>query len=123
MVLLTMTPSLVVGLEKCKREVEGEHTERERHTSPATGEGEPALDEPAVGKPISHGQIVDLWKKLKLAGEEEYTLENLLRGARVYVPPPPPRKEPVSNQPSCLPPWRRDKLTIVELLSPTTTKP
>lgn len=58
-------------------------------------DGEPNLDTPAVGDPISHGQIIDLWKSLRSDGHRDYTLENLLRGARVYVPPPPPKAEPV----------------------------
>jgi len=96
MVLLTMTPSIVEGLAKCKtsRHV----SEIPEDAKAAEHNDEPALDEPAVGKPISHGQVVDLWKKLQAANEKEYTLENLLRGSKVYVPPPPPKPEPVSHQ-------------------------
>jgi hypothetical protein len=85
MVLLTMTPSIVEGLAKSKSS--GENTDQD---------DEPTVDNPAVGQPISHGQVVDLWRKLREAGEKEYTLENLLRGASVYVAPRPPKPEPVS---------------------------
>lgn len=57
---------------------------------------EPSLDAPAAGKPISHGQVVDLWKDLKGHGPKKFSLENLLKGSSVYVPPPPPKPEPVS---------------------------
>ncbi|KAK2928945.1 ATPase, vacuolar ER assembly factor, Vma12 [Fusarium oxysporum f. sp. vasinfectum] len=56
---------------------------------------EPTLDDPKLGNPISHGQIVDLWKQLKAQGNSNFTLEQLLRGASVYIPPPPPKPEPV----------------------------
>jgi hypothetical protein len=93
MVLLTMTPSIVEGLSKWKPST-GD-TELPGDATPAEQHGEPTLDEPAVGKPISHGQVVDLWKKLQQADEKGYTLESLLCGARVYVPLPPPKPEPV----------------------------
>lgn len=50
----------------------------------------------AMGKPIHHGQVVELWKGLKAKCETKYTLEDLLRGSKVYVPPPAPKPEPVS---------------------------
>ncbi len=94
MVLLTITPSIVDGL--ARRKSSGGNTDRPDEPKPADQNDEPTLDNPAVGQPISHGQIIDLWRKLNEAGEKEYTLENLLRGAKVYVPPPPPKPEPVS---------------------------
>ncbi|KAK8035774.1 hypothetical protein PG991_001847 [Apiospora marii] len=51
---------------------------------------EPSLDDAAAGKPISHGQIIDLWKQLRSLDHSKYSLEDLLRGATVYIPPPPP---------------------------------
>lgn len=86
MVLLTMTPSIVeavnqlfgVGFDDI-----------------ATSNDEPSLKDPSVGKPISHGQIVDIWKRLKDDSSNATGLEQLLRGATVYVPPPPPKPEPV----------------------------
>lgn len=98
MVLLTMTPSIVEGLRKLQQpQAPTEELETEEEvTSPAKDSKEPSLEDPEVGKPISHGQIVDLWKKLKETEDSAYSLEQLLRGAHVYVPPPPPKPEPVS---------------------------
>lgn len=61
-----------------------------------TTEAKPSLDCPAVGNPISHGQIVDLWKDLNQPGATGHSLENLLKGTSLYFPPPPTRPEPVS---------------------------
>lgn len=57
---------------------------------------EPSLESPKVGNPISHGQIVDLWKALQGPDAKRYSLENLLKGSGVHVTPPPPKPEPVS---------------------------
>jgi hypothetical protein len=61
-------------------------------TTAQTSPQDDSLKDAVIGNPISHGQIVDLWKDM---GDGEYSLEKLLRGARVYVPPPPPKVEPV----------------------------
>lgn len=85
MVLLTMTASVVEGLGYAPAEVPGDKVNEA-----------PSLEEPAVGKPIAHGQIVDLWKRLKTIDEApSLSLEKLLIGAKVYVPPPPPKREQV----------------------------
>ncbi|KAG6052148.1 hypothetical protein E4U39_003771 [Claviceps sp. Clav50 group G5] len=55
---------------------------------------EPSLKDPAVGKPISHGQVLDLWKSLNDDHQTRPSLELLLRGSQVYSPPPPPKSEP-----------------------------
>lgn len=94
MVLLTMTPSVVEGLARSKSSREESHGPDKEQ--PADCTDEPSLDSPAAGQPISHGQIVDLCRKLREAGDNEYTLETLLRGAKIYVAPPPPKPEPVS---------------------------
>lgn len=98
MVLLTMTPFIVGAISKCK-EV-GIETQQQPQ---ASSEAEPSLQHPAIGKPISHGQIIQLWKLLKDHDAQSYTLENLLWGARVYVPPAPVKPEPVRPFLSCLP--------------------
>src|SRR4051812_13096141 len=49
---------------------------------------EPSLSAPKLGDPISHGQVIDLWKEMKARSPSPKTLELLLRGSRVYVPPP-----------------------------------
>lgn len=89
MVLLTITPAIVEAIQ---------HREKNVPVERPVEEGEPTLENPAVGKPITHGQIIELWKDLKEQGDEhtKYSLELLLRGSKVYLPPPPPKPEPVS---------------------------
>lgn len=79
-----MTPSIVEALQTLDTTISD--------TTPQ----EPPLSNPAVGKPISHGQIIDLRNHLAPSDKDRFTLEKLLRGASVYVPPPPPKAEPVS---------------------------
>lgn len=88
MVLLTMTTTVVEALT-ARPMLEN----ADREAADATALKEPSLAEPAVGKPISHGQIVELWK----SKASDHSLEQLLRGSQVYVPPPTPKKEPVGN--------------------------
>jgi len=57
---------------------------------------EPSLSDPKVGNPISHGQVIDLSKKMRTEVLQPSRLEELLRGSRVYIPPPKPKPEPVS---------------------------
>ena len=70
---------------------------------------DPPLKEPAVGKPISHGQVIAISKSLReyfhshsesLSADHvttiKYHLDDLLRGSRFYVEPPKPKVEPVS---------------------------
>lgn len=59
---------------------------------------EPSLLNPKLGNPISHEQIIDLSRQLKAQGLSPRSLDILLRGARVYFPPLPPKPEPVSLQ-------------------------
>jgi hypothetical protein len=56
---------------------------------------EPSLSDPKLGNPISHGQIIDLSKALKCLEAKPNALDTLLRGSKVYVPPPKPKPEPV----------------------------
>ena len=56
---------------------------------------EPSLLHPAIGMPISHGQIIDLSTTLRSQGHTSYTLEKLLLGSKVFIPPPPPEPEQV----------------------------
>jgi hypothetical protein len=56
---------------------------------------EPSLSYPKVGNPISHGQVIDLSKQMRTEELQPSRLEELLRGARVYIPPPKPKPEPV----------------------------
>ncbi|KAM0372219.1 hypothetical protein ACHAPK_004791 [Fusarium culmorum] len=92
-----MTSSIVEALATVQPpetpDSEDHDSENETQESPQPT-NEPSLDDPQIGKPISHGQIVDLWKRSKAQDDANYTLEQLLRGASVYIPPPPPKPEP-----------------------------
>lgn len=87
-----MTPSIVEGLETLRNEA------RPQEEKPPLQKDEPSLDGAAVGNPVSHSQVLDIWTALGGSGNRDrpYTLEMLLRGSRAYVPPPPPEPEPVS---------------------------
>lgn len=91
MVLLTVTSSIVEGLQ-----ILSSACSEETSVLSLGNPLEPSLQDAAIGNPISHAQVVDLWKALKRGGRREYTLERLLKGSFVYVPPPPPKPEPVS---------------------------
>lgn len=65
----------------------------------AEAKAEPILEEPKIGNPISHGQVVDLSKQMKDQELEPCRLETLLKGSRIYIPPPPAKPEPVSPCP------------------------
>lgn len=69
---------------------------------------EPPLKNPKIGNPISHGQIIDLSRKLRKHNLSPLTLELLLRGSRVYVSPPVPKAEPVSYDSRLLMPIQFD---------------
>ncbi|KAG4282453.1 hypothetical protein FPRO06_09126 [Fusarium proliferatum] len=85
-----------------------DHDEAEEQKSqPPTKE--PTSDGPKLGNPISHGQIVDLWKQLKAQGNSNFTLEQLLRGASVYIPPPPPKPEPSPEYKALMARLRREE--------------
>lgn len=129
MVLLTMTSSMVDALEKIQSlETEGKQNDQlfdelqrdridiqENEIEDAAEEpkvsqnplireatdpeAEPILEDPKIGNPISHGQVVDLLKKMKDQGIEPCRLETLLKGARIYIPSPPAKPEPVSPCP------------------------
>jgi TMEM199 family protein len=123
MVLLTMTAAMVEALEdlqKSQGKGDGKGDVREKHAEPVwiggqVNEGlekstdndqdsvlkvnksptDPFLSNPAVGNPISHGQVLDVARDLKAI--RPTSLEALLRGSKVYIPPPPPKSEPVSD--------------------------
>ncbi|KAI9735924.1 MAG: hypothetical protein M1834_001390 [Cirrosporium novae-zelandiae] len=84
MVLLTMTPAIVSALQ-------------ELHDTISLPQ-EPSLTNPAPGRPISHTQIIILFRALKESSkglsENAYRLNDLLHHANIYVPPPPPKPEP-----------------------------
>lgn len=92
MVLLTMTPAIVAAVEIYTQH--GDYTQ---------SYGEPSLDSPATGDPISHGQLVDISKYLRSNPEKAERegsristhLSELLRGSTIYIPPPSPKPEKV----------------------------
>ena len=98
MVRLTITSAILRALEELQHR---------GHVPEAQGEaqGEPSLKQPAIGNPITHGQIISISKILKeirihTANDNEddkvsYHLDDLLRGSKVYVEPPKPKAEPV----------------------------
>ena len=109
MVRLTVTPAILRALEELQ------HSGQAPEASPPASE--PSLDQPAIGKPITHGQIIAISKTLKelrtatadgkLDDTVSFHLDDLLRGSKVYVEPPKPKLEPVSfvrlllSLPSC----------------------
>ncbi|KIE00801.1 vacuolar H+-ATPase assembly protein, partial [Metarhizium majus ARSEF 297] len=102
MVLLTMTASIVDGLAQLDGMLSAEDMQQgttgdDAHDGHQQADSEPSLNPPSVGKPISHQQIVDIWKKLRVNHNAGYSLEELLRGSQVYVPPPPPKPEPTEE--------------------------
>ncbi|KAL0257762.1 hypothetical protein SLS55_006925 [Diplodia seriata] len=103
MVLLTMTPSIVAAV-KHYQAVAGPEQAQKLQLG-----GEPQLNDPEPGKPISHAQLIDISDFLKAraaqhdddsaeAASTPSALNHLLRGSRIYVPPPPPKPEPVSTR-------------------------
>lgn len=105
MVRLTMTPSVVKALGQLDSTPD---TPQDAADTAAKIEApaEPSLEDPQVGNPITHSQIVDVWKRSKETGLEEFSLEKLLQGSQVYIPPPPPKPEPVRLLPHRPPPFR-----------------
>ena len=99
MVYLTMTPAILQALD-----ILGARGQTQIVAGNAT---EPSLDQPVEGNPISHGQLIEISRKLKQIREEVEGreaqdhnmichMDDLLRGSRIYVEPPKPKVEPVS---------------------------
>ncbi|KZL82628.1 vacuolar h+-atpase assembly protein [Colletotrichum incanum] len=124
MVQLTITPSIAKGLQMLsevrwsqdKSDASNPDTAARAPTSDASALSavmldaeEPTLEKPAVGNPITHGQILELWKDLRSEGIDGFSLEGLLRGARVYTPPPPPKPEPSAEYKALMARLRREE--------------
>ncbi|KAI1249401.1 hypothetical protein MGN70_009014 [Eutypa lata] len=83
-----MTASIVEAIETLDEETVNSESETILND-------EPSLQNPIIGNPISHSQIIDIWKKLKKQENNNgSSLEGLLTGAMVYIPPLPPKPEP-----------------------------
>ncbi|KAK1625078.1 endoplasmic reticulum-based factor for assembly of V-ATPase-domain-containing protein [Colletotrichum phormii] len=122
MVRMTITPAIAEGQQRLAEVRSGrgiaaipEDTDQ-APTSDTADEaaatvktGEPTARDAKIGGPITHGQILDLWKNLKTEGIEGFSLEGLLRGARVYIPPPPPKPEPSAEYKALMARLRRDE--------------
>ncbi|KXJ90276.1 endoplasmic reticulum-based factor for assembly of V-ATPase-domain-containing protein [Microdochium bolleyi] len=104
MVLLTMTASVVEALQ-----ITNIATLTATKDTSDEASREPTLSSPAVGNPISHGQIISLHNHLRPTDKDRFTLESLLRGASVYVPPPPPKAEPTEEYKALMARLRRDE--------------
>ncbi|KAI1385639.1 endoplasmic reticulum-based factor for assembly of V-ATPase-domain-containing protein [Hypoxylon trugodes] len=109
MVLLTMTPSIVGALNQLDEKIIEDRVEKEENHSESATSNEPSLKDPLVGKPISHGQIIDIWKRANDGKHNAIKLEDLLRGATVYVPPPPPKPEPTDEYKALMARLRREE--------------
>ncbi|PTB61533.1 hypothetical protein BBK36DRAFT_1163902, partial [Trichoderma citrinoviride] len=96
-----MTPSIVDALKllddlRTTDEPGNDANEQQPNTESSSPSSPASSLEPAVGNPISHSDIIDIHKKLKASQSPapKYSLEQLLQGSRVYIPPPPPKPEP-----------------------------
>ena len=97
MVRLTITPAILRTLEELQDK--GQVPQAQDDAS------EPSLDQPAIGNPIAHGQIIAISKTLKKIRKDVTNgnadnivschLDDLLRGSKVYVEPPKPKAENV----------------------------
>jgi hypothetical protein len=99
----SLETQLGVQEKTCATEVledESSKEETTKRSKKSTADGlrrveKPSLSSPKLGNPISHGQAIDLSRKLKAQNLSPRSLDALLRGARLYVAPPPPKPEPV----------------------------
>ena len=92
MVRLTVTSAILQGFEYCKRH------------DLDTAECLDNHDELKLGDPITHHQVIALSKTIKqhatlsnATDSRDFSLSQLLRGSEVYIEPPKPKPEPVSN--------------------------
>ena len=101
MVLLTVTPTAKFVIEEyCANPEHGQQDDQS-----GSDLNVQALSQLQVGSPIEHHQLVALSNLLvgrgKVSGHEagraRYRLDNILKGAKLYQPPPLPKKEPVSD--------------------------
>ncbi|PBP26084.1 vacuolar H+-ATPase assembly protein [Diplocarpon rosae] len=87
--------------------IQTEHESAEKRAEKKSTE--PSLMYPRLGNPISHGQIVELSQEMKARKLQPYRLEDLLKGARVFVPPAPPKPEPTLEYKALMARLRRDE--------------
>jgi TMEM199 family protein len=84
MVFLVTTPTILTALQALP---------------PSSREKLGLQQEKTIGSPISHEQLIALGKALKELQNGQignaHSLDSLLRGTQVYIPPAPPKPEPV----------------------------
>ncbi|MCJ1301660.1 hypothetical protein MMC08_004461 [Hypocenomyce scalaris] len=114
MVQLTMTPAIVAALQAC-------HKINPSILSSDAQATDPSLEDPVVGHPISHGQIIGMSRSIRkhadspgearmAAGElPSYHLDDLLRGSRVYIEPSKPKAEPSPEYKALMARLRREE--------------
>jgi hypothetical protein len=110
MVLLTMTAAMVAAIKKYEQLPEDSNSRQSPENTLELLTVEPSLSSPKIGKPISHGQVIGISKRLRVHSSSSdihtsndlqlYSLGKLLQGSQVYTSPPEPKKEPVSSPPS-----------------------
>jgi len=101
-----MTPRIVTGLQSLSR---AGNSQKAATRPQDSDDHEPSLEDPALGKPVSHSQIVDVWKALNGIGHNDCTLEELLKGSKVYLPPPAPKSEPSDDYKALMARLRREQ--------------
>ncbi|KAI0444675.1 endoplasmic reticulum-based factor for assembly of V-ATPase-domain-containing protein [Xylaria telfairii] len=109
MVLLTMTPPMVEALLVLGHSDNSHDAANDKPRFNDTELEEPCMKDPAVGKPISHGQILKTIKALKAKGHVGFRLEAMLRGSSLYMPPPPPKPEPTDEYKALMARLRREE--------------
>ncbi|GAB7348384.1 hypothetical protein MBLNU459_g6818t1 [Dothideomycetes sp. NU459] len=104
MVLLTVTPAARTAIQRYNR------LNAQTDAPVPVPASEPSLADPAVGDAISHAQILRVARLLKehcrgkaseppsvspsLPVDDSFRLDALLKGAKIYTPPPRPKAEP-----------------------------
>jgi len=111
MVLLTMTPAIVEALGKIQSHPVEPALAKLVDTLVVEDSirPEPSLEGPTVGKPISHGQVIQLSRQLKNESIFPCYLVDLLRGSKVYITLPLPKPEPTSEYKTLMARLRREE--------------
>lgn len=109
-----MTASIVDALKLLndQRETDDCNNDASEQRPNAESSSPASSPEPTVGNPISHSDIINLHRKLKASqssAPSKYSLEQLLQGSRVYIPPPPPKPEPSEEYKALMARLRREE--------------
>ncbi|KAF2746889.1 hypothetical protein M011DRAFT_403635 [Sporormia fimetaria CBS 119925] len=105
-----MTPAVVRALDEARRVAD-------HQTDQLQLPDEPSLEAPIPGNPISHDQLIALSKFLRRHADQlhnaddpfPYSLDTLLKGCTIYVPPPPPKREPTPEYKALMERLRREE--------------